>query len=55
MIPALTTYEYVYLLTNPSMPGMVKIGYTAQNDAKKRIDGLYTTGVPFPFIRGVRN
>jgi hypothetical protein len=49
MIPTVTSYEYVYLLTNPSMPGMVKIGYTAQNDAKKRIDGLYTTGVPFPF------
>ena len=41
--------ETVYVLTNPAMPGLVKIGFTAQNDAKKRIDGLYSTGVPFPF------
>jgi hypothetical protein len=49
MSPAPLPYEYVYVLTNPAMPGMVKIGFTTQNDAKKRIDGLYTTGVPFPF------
>lgn len=41
--------EIVYILTNPAMPGLVKIGFTGKDDAKKRIDGLYTTGVPFPF------
>ncbi|GGF20358.1 GIY-YIG nuclease family protein [Hymenobacter cavernae] len=39
----------VYVLTNPAMPGMVKIGRTSQDDAKTRIDQLYTTGVPVPF------
>ena len=39
----------VYVLTNPAMPGMVKIGRTNQDDAKTRIDQLYTTGVPVPF------
>lgn len=41
--------ETVYLLTNPAMPGLVKIGFTTHDDAKERIDGLYSTGVPFPF------
>ena len=44
-----TALESVYVLTNPAMPGLVKIGFTSQNDAKQRIDGLYTTGLPFPF------
>ncbi|WP_216689911.1 GIY-YIG nuclease family protein [Hymenobacter siberiensis] len=39
----------VYVLTNPAMPGMVKIGRTSHDDAKTRIDQLYTTGVPVPF------
>ncbi len=39
----------VYVLTNPAMPGMVKIGRTSQDDTKTRIDQLYTTGVPVPF------
>ena len=39
----------VYLLTNPAMPGLVKIGRTAQEDAQTRLDQLYTTGVPVPF------
>ena len=39
----------VYVLTNPAMPGMVKLGRTSQDDAKTRIDQLYTTGVPVPF------
>jgi hypothetical protein len=41
--------DIVYVLTNPVMPGLVKIGYTKQKDAKIRIDQLYTTGVPIPF------
>src|SRR5689334_377482 len=39
---------YVYLLTNPSMPGMVKIGCTLR-DSRARARKLYTTGVPTPF------
>ncbi len=39
----------VYVLTNPAMPGLVKIGYTNQSDANTRIAQLYTTGVPVPF------
>ncbi len=39
----------VYVLTNPAMPNLVKIGRTSQDDAGDRIAQLYTTGVPFPF------
>lgn len=41
--------KIVYVLTNPAMPGLVKIGYTTQSDANTRIGQLYTTGVPVPF------
>ena len=39
----------VYLLTNPAMPGLVKIGHTMQAQARTRLDQLYSTGVPVPF------
>jgi hypothetical protein len=39
----------VYVLSNPAMPGLVKIGCTAQEDANTRLGQLYTTGVPVPF------
>lgn len=42
-------YGIVYLLTNPFMPGLVKIGMTSQEDIDKRMKELYTTGVPVPF------
>ena len=42
-------YGIVYLLTNPAMPGLVKIGMTTQKDIKVRMNELYTTGVPLPF------
>ena len=42
-------FGIVYLLTNPVMPGLVKIGMTAQEDIDKRMKELYTTGVPVPF------
>ena len=38
----------VYILTNPSMPGLIKIGKTKKT-AHERADELYTTGVPTPF------
>ncbi len=41
--------QVVYVLTNPAMPGFVKIGKTLLNDVNQRLSQLYTTGVPFPF------
>ena len=38
----------VYVLTNPAMPGMVKIGKTTR-DVSLRLADLYSTGVPLPF------
>ena len=35
----------VYILTNPSMDGYIKIGKTKQT-IDKRIKNLYSTGVP---------
>ena len=45
----MASLNVVYVLTNPAMPGLVKIGYTTQEDANARIAQLYTTGVPVPF------
>ena len=39
----------VYVLSNPSMPGMVKIGKTENPDMQVRLEALYSTGVPLPF------
>lgn len=41
--------EIVYVLTNPAMPGLAKIGKTTQVDLSTRLSQLYTTGVPVPF------
>ena len=38
----------VYILTNPAMPGLVKIGQTT-NEITSRMNELNTTGIPFPF------
>ena len=38
----------IYVLTNPAMPDMVKIGKTNQ-DLQERLKQLYSTGVPLPF------
>ncbi len=40
---------YVYILTNPSMPGLVKIGFTNQYKLDYRLTDLWMTGVPEPF------
>lgn len=42
-------YGIVYLLTNPCMPGIVKIGKTSRTDLQNRMKELYTIGVPVPF------
>lgn len=39
---------YVYILSNPAMPGLVKIGRTTRS-AQARANELYQTGVPAPF------
>ncbi|KZZ57440.1 hypothetical protein A3762_13795 [Oleiphilus sp. HI0125] len=39
----------VYVLTNPAMPGLVKIGKTSRASVDARLSELYTTGVPVPF------
>ena len=38
----------VYVLTNPAMPGIVKIGKTTRG-MSARLNELYSTGVPLPF------
>jgi len=40
---------FVYILTNESMPGLIKVGLSDQNDVESRIRSLDTTGVALPF------
>lgn len=42
--------EYVYVLVNKSMPGMVKIGMTTNTPAKRAMEINKATGVPTPWI-----
>lgn len=42
-------YGIVYVLTNPAMPGLVKIGMTSSHSVETRLVQLYSTGVPVPF------
>ena len=39
---------YVYILKNPSMPGLLKIGKTTRS-VQQRANELWQTGVPTPF------
>ena len=41
--------QIVYVLVNPAMPGLTKIGKTTQDDLSWRLSQLYSTGVPVPF------
>ena len=43
------TTGIVYVLTNPAMPGIVKIGRTTRGSIDVRLNELYSTGVPVPF------
>ncbi len=44
-----TSSQIVYVLTNPAMPGLVKIGKTTQQEVEERMKQLFGTGVPVPF------
>ena len=41
--------EFVYILSNPSIPGMYKIGYTANTVENRVIQINRGTGIPTPF------
>ena len=43
----ISTEGIVYILSNPSLPGLVKIGHTT--DIKQRLSHLFNTSVPTPF------
>ncbi|MXX93755.1 MAG: GIY-YIG nuclease family protein [Chloroflexi bacterium] len=40
----------VYVLSNPAMSGIVKIGKTSSENPQVRIDTLFNTSVPVPFV-----
>lgn len=40
---------FVYILSNPSMPGILKVGRTTRS-VEGRASELYQTGVPTPFV-----
>ena len=42
-------YGIIYVLTNPAMSGLVKIGKTSRASVDQRLNELYSTGVPVPF------
>lgn len=48
-MPQNDSFGIVYVLTNPAIPGLVKIGQTERGSAEVRMAELYSTGVPVPF------
>ena len=40
---------FVYVMSNPAFPNLLKIGKSSKDPSEYRTDELYTTGVPFPF------
>jgi hypothetical protein len=44
-----TTFGIVYVLSNPAMPGLVKIGMTSRDKIDDRLKELFNTSVPVPF------
>ena len=47
--PAAPSCGWVYVLTNPAMPGLVKIGLT-RNPSARAAELTVATGVPAPFV-----
>ena len=41
---------WVYILTNPAMPGLVKIGLTTRSLTERAAELTAATGVPVPFV-----
>ena len=39
---------FIYVLSNPELSGLLKIGKTSK-DRKNKSDDLYSTGLPAPF------
>ncbi|MCB6177535.1 GIY-YIG nuclease family protein [Rhodobacter sp. Har01] len=39
---------WLYVLTNPAMPKLCKVGYTTRSPEERAVE-LHTTGVPMPF------
>ena len=48
--PALFFPGWVYVLTNPAMPGLVKIGMTTRNASARSAELTASSGAPAPFI-----
>lgn len=40
--------QYLYIFSNPSMPGMLKVGSTTRPPHERKLE-LHSTGVPTPF------
>jgi hypothetical protein len=49
MPPTSQNYGIVYVLTNPAMPDMVKIGMTTRDTVDARMKELFNTSVPLSF------
>jgi len=49
MTPTPKNYGIVYVLTNPAMPDIVKIGMTNRDTIDARMRELFNTSVPLPF------
>jgi hypothetical protein len=41
---------YIYILTNPSMPGLLKIGKTTNSVGERAAELSSVTGIPTPFV-----
>jgi hypothetical protein len=48
-LPALPSPGWVYTLTNPAMPRLVKIGLTTKTPKERAAELTAATGVPMPF------
>lgn len=42
-------WGWVYIATNPAIPDLIKIGYTARIDVNERLRELNQAGLPYPY------